>query len=144
MGKKKVEGALEGEELKVLAKTGSHERQDFSDNMSGGAHLWWRLAKPGDTLSLAIPVEKAGKYEVFAVFTKAGDYGIHKLSINDKVVIESLDLYNNGVIQTPEQSLGVFDLKQGDNTLNVTITGKNEKAVPNYMFGLDYLRLVAK
>ena len=141
---KKVEGALEGEDLKVLAKAGNPERQDFSDKMSGGAHLWWRLAKPGDTLSLAIPVEKAGKYEIFAVFTKAGDYGIHTLSINDAVVFKDLDLYNNGVIQTPEQSLGVFDLKQGENTLNVTITGKNEKAVPNYMFGLDYLRLVAK
>ena len=31
--------------------------------------------------------------------------------------------------------------EKGRNTLTVTILDKNEKAVPNYMFGLDYIRL---
>jgi hypothetical protein len=138
---RKVEGALEGEELKILEKAGIAERQDFTDKMSGGSHLWWRTAKVGDTLTLEVPAEKAGKYEIFAVFTKAGDYGIHTLSINGKEMIRDLDLYNNGVIVAPEQSLGVYDLKQGANALKVTITGSNPQAIKNYMFGLDYLRL---
>lgn len=143
---KRVEGALEGEEIKILEKTGNgeSERQNFSDAMSGGSHLWWRNGNVGDTLSLAVPVERAGKYEIFAVFTKAVDYGIHSLTINDKEAVKDMDLFNNGVIQTPEQSLGVFDLEKGDNTLKVTIVGANPSAVQSYMFGLDYLRLVPK
>lgn len=140
---RKVEGALEGEELKIIEKTaGIAERQDFSDKMSGGSHLWWRNANVGDTLTVAIPVEKAGRYEVFAVFTKAVDYGIHTLAINGKEAVKGLDLFNNGVIETPEQSLGTFDLKKGENTLGISITGANPQAVKSHMFGLDYVRLV--
>jgi hypothetical protein len=110
--------------------------------MSGGSHLWWRNANVGDTLAVAVPVEKAGRYEVFAVFTKAVDYGIHTLAINGKEAVKDLDLFNNGVIGTPEQRLGIFDLKKGENTLKITITGANPQAVKSYMFGLDYVRLV--
>ncbi|MFQ6036229.1 MAG: glycoside hydrolase family 172 protein, partial [Sedimentisphaerales bacterium] len=58
----KVKGALEGERLKILAKTaGNARRQDlfgFGPDWSGDAHLWWTGAKPGDILELAVPVKK--------------------------------------------------------------------------------------
>lgn len=58
-----VDGALEGESLKILAKSGGiTERQ--SGPWSRGAHLWWRGTKPGDTLDLAVPVAKARKYKL--------------------------------------------------------------------------------
>jgi hypothetical protein len=140
---RKVEGALEGEDLKIIEKTaGAAERQDFGDRMSGGSHLWWRDAKVGDLLSVAVPVEKAGKYDVFAAFTKAVDYGVHTITINGKEAAKDLDLFNNGVIVAPEQSLGTFDLDKGENTLKISITGANPQAIKSYMFGLDYLRLV--
>lgn len=37
--------------------------------------------------------------------------------------------------------MGVFDLKEGENVFSATITGANEKATPDYLFGLDYLIL---
>ena len=41
--------------------------------------------------------------------------------------------------------LGTFDLKTGENRLEVQITGTNEKARPkNYMFGLDCIVLKQK
>ena len=79
----KVPGAIEGETLKVLAKTGGNpQAQDmtgFGDQWSNDAHLWWTGAKPGDKLDLALPVAKAGKYKVLAQLTKAVDYGIVQL-----------------------------------------------------------------
>ena len=42
---------------------------------------------------------------------------------------------------TDRLELGIFDLKQGGNTLVVEIIGANEKAIKKHMFGLDYLQL---
>lgn len=140
---RKVEGALEGELLAIIEKTGGiADPQGLSDQWSGESHLWWRDAKPGDKLVLAVPVENPGTYDVRAAFTKAVDYGIHTISINGKEAVAKLDLYNDGVIAVPETSLGVHALDRGQNTLTVTVIGSNPKAVQKFMFGLDYIKLV--
>ncbi|MBX7256527.1 MAG: DUF2961 domain-containing protein [Candidatus Hydrogenedentes bacterium] len=140
---KKVEGAIEGETLREVERTGgSLSKQDAASyGWSGDAQGWWTDGKPGDTLTIGFPVEKAGRYKLLAVFTKAVDYGIAKLSVNGQSAGDPIDFYNDGVVSTPETSLGVFDLKAGENLLKVEITGANAKAVPRHMLGLDYLRL---
>jgi hypothetical protein len=137
----KVKGAIEGEAMKILQKTGTAEPQEW-DGTSGGYHLWWRDGhKPGDTLTLGFPVEKAGKYQVTAQFLKAVDYGIAQVAINGKKAGEPIDFFNNGVIATGPVELGTFELQAGENTIALTITGANAKAVRSYMVGLDYLLL---
>lgn len=115
----------------------------FGENWSGDAHLWWINAKPGDELVLAVPVKQAGDYKLLAQLTKAVDYGIVQLALDGQKLGGPIDLYNNGVVATGELDLGRHELTAGDHKLSVTITGANEKAVKNYMFGLDYLKLVA-
>ena len=66
---------------------------------------------------LAVPVAEAGRYEVLGRFTKAPDYGMHKLAVNGQPVKDPDDLYHKQVMAEDEQSLGVFDLTQGDNRL---------------------------
>ena len=78
---------------------------------------------------------------VFARFVKAVDYGIVQLSINGRDIGQPLDLFNDGVIVSEEVDLGVIDLMQGENHIKATISGANAKALKEYMFGLDYLRL---
>jgi len=60
----KIKGAIEGEKLKILGKTGGEpQEQDmtgFGEQWSNGAHLWWIGTKPGDKLDLALPVKQAG------------------------------------------------------------------------------------
>lgn len=140
---KVVEGALEGEILKIVERTGGDAVVQSSDGWgwSGEQQLWWRDGQPGDRLTVEFPVEKAGRYEVRAVFTKAIDYGILRLFINGQEVDAARDFFNNGVIATPEESLGVFDLAAGANTFTAEIVGANSEAVPAHMFGLDYLLL---
>jgi len=69
------------------------------------------------------------------------DYGIIQLAINGEKAGQPLDFFNNGVIQTAELPLGVFELREGQNVLSATVVGANEKALKEYMFGLDYLTL---
>lgn len=136
----RVAGAIEGEEMLIVQKTGEVTPQGI-DHCSNDQHLWWREGKPGDQLVLSFPAPAAGRYHVFARFVMARDYGVVQLSVNDQPVAEPLDLFNERVKVADERSLGVFELHAGDNVLAVKIVGANEKAEPKFMFGLDYLRV---
>ena len=143
---KRIPGATEGEQLKILSQTGGHtQEQDMTgmgESWSNDAQLWWTGAKPGDRLELALPVTKAGKYQLLAQFTKAVDYGILQLSLDGEKLGEPVDFYHDGVIATGETDLGTHQLSAGEHKLTIEITGANPKAVTSYMFGLDYVKLV--
>jgi hypothetical protein len=136
----RVKGALEGEELRILERTGDPAPQAI-EACSNEEHLWWRGAKPGDKLVLGFPAPAAGKYHVIVRCLKAGDYGIVQLSVNDQKAGDPIDFYNNGIKPTDEIKLGTFELTSGENRLTAEVTGANEKAQKGYMFGLDYIRL---
>lgn len=141
----KVKSALEGESLKVLSKTGGEpQEQDltaFAGQWSNDAHLWWINAKPGDRLELALPVARAGNYNLGMQLTKAPDYGIVQLYLDGEKLGEAIDLFHPSVIPTGVLPMGVHRLAAGQHKLAVEILGANEKAVKNYMFGLDYVKL---
>lgn len=138
----KVKGAIEGESMKVIRKTGSTQPQEW-DGDSGGAHLWWAGGQhPGDTLELAFNVAAPGRYQLSAQFLKAVDYGIAQLSVNGNNLGDPIDFYHHpGVVVGPPQELGSVELKAGQNTLAFTITGAHPNAKKSYLIGLDYLLL---
>lgn len=137
----RVDGAIEGESLKILRVTGVAEPQDWN-GVSAGRHLWWHAGmKPGDAIALAFAAPKAGKYRVLGRFLRARDYGIHQLAINGQKAGGPVDFFNPDAKPGNELDLGVFELKPGENEFTATVVGANEKAVKSYMLGLDYLRL---
>lgn len=141
----RVKGALEGEELKIVERTGGRtQRQDldhFGPGWSDNAHLWWTHGKPGDKLTIAFSVPADGAYKLIAQLTKARDYGIVQLYLDGAKLGEPLDLYNPSVVPTGPLDLGVHNLKAGEHRLTLELTGANEKAIKAYMAGLDYLKL---
>jgi hypothetical protein len=145
-GAKKIPGFFEGEQLKILSQTGGNpQEQDMTawgETWSNAAQLWWTGAKPGAKLELALPVAKAGKYQLLAQLTKAVDYGIVQLSLDGEKLGPPVDLFHDGVIPTGELDLGTHALSAGEHKLAVEITGANPKAVKSFMVGLDYVKLV--
>ena len=143
----KVSGAIEGEQMKILSKTGGNlQQQDMAawgEKWSNDAQLWWTDAQLGDKLELALPVAKAGQYQLLAQFTKAVDYGIVQLSLDGEKLGQPVDLFHDGVMATGEIDLGMRKLSAGEHKLAVEITGANPKAVKGFMFGLDYVKLKA-
>ena len=98
----RVPGAIEGESMKVLANTGGkvagQKVTEFGrtpDRWSGSEHLWWTGASVGSKLTLELPVEGEGRYEMLAVLTKARDYGIVQLSLDGKNIGGQVDLWNS-------------------------------------------------
>lgn len=146
----RVAGAIEGESMKILEKSAGDARSQKmggfkDDRWSQADHLWWTGAKPGSRLVLELPVPAAGRYEIFTVLTKARDYGIVQLRLNDQKIGQPIDLYNNPqVITTGILSLGTHNLSAGNHRLAIEIVGAHPYAVKAYMFGLDYVYLAKK
>ena len=139
-------GAIEGERLKVLAcSAGTAERQPLrhlEGQWSAYAQLLWTGASPGAKLDMGVRVSEAGKYELKAQFTKAPDYGIFQLYLDDQKLGGPIDLYSDKVMPGGEVSLGALDLSEGEHKLTAEVVGANEKAAKGYIFGLDYIKLV--
>lgn len=142
----KVKGALEAESLEIIKCTGgTHEIQDMSGFTDGfwsqDKHLWWKNPQQGDELVLELPVKEKGNYHLKAGFTRANDYGIFQLWLDDKKLGEPIDFYNTRVVSTGAIDFGSHSLKKGNHRLKIEFIGRNEKAVPNNMLGLDFILL---
>jgi putative membrane-bound dehydrogenase-like protein len=144
----KVPGALEGESMKVISKSrGAAQGQSMGgfamDRWSGNSQLWWTGAQPNDTLSLEFEVAEGGNYEPQLVLTKARDYAIVQISLDDAPLGEPIDGFNApDVITTGLLKFPIRQLTSGKHTLQVKILGKHPEAVPGYMVGIDFLKLV--
>jgi hypothetical protein len=79
------------------------------------------------------------------VLTKARDYAIVQLQLDDEPLGEPIDLYASGdVITTGEVVWGARKLTAGPHRLAIIVQGANAAAAKSYMVGLDYVRLIAK
>jgi len=140
-----AEGAVEGEFLKVLQKTGGGTRRqdmtEFKGKWGFAQQLFWTGTKPGDRLVVAVPVKAAGKYDLSVQLTKAGDYGIVQMYWGDEKLGEPVDCFSPEVVPSGEIGLGTRDLTAGQHKLVFEIAGKNEKS-RGLLFGLDYVRLI--
>lgn len=143
---KKVEGVIEGEEMKVLSVSkGSTAAQDlgmFGKNWSGDKQLWWTGAQIGDVLELGFKVDEEGEYKIEMQFTKAIDYGTFEMSIDNNDAFGKVDLFSADVTAFKTDAYDIGHLGKGRHKLKVKVVGSNELALKSYMFGLDYIKLV--
>ena len=143
----KVPGAIEAENMKVVEKTAGNIRNQAMGSFrkgkwSGSNHLWWTGAKPGSRLALEVPVDADGTYTIELAFTKAHDYGVIRVSLDDTVLEEGLDLYNHpDVVATGTLSYPGVNLTKGNHRLQIEIIGAHPEAKKAYMVGVDYIRL---
>ena len=75
------------------------------------------------------------------MLTRAPDYAIVQLYLDDKPLGGPLDLFatqvvTTGVLEFPDQ-----ELSAGEHRLTVEILGANPQAAKAYMVGLDYMQL---
>lgn len=137
------DGIMEGENMMMVeCSGGTHQTQ--SSSAWGWSHdnqLWWMDGKPGDFLILEFQSKEEGDFTLEGNFTKANDYGNFKLEINDKAWSGTFDGYNIRVIKQ-KVNLGKFHLNKGTNKLKIKLSGKNPKAIPRYMVGIDCIKVI--
>jgi hypothetical protein len=141
----RIAGAIEGEKLKILKKSGDFDAgpQDmtaFADGQwSGDSHLWVRPGKVGEWVNLQVPVTADGRFHLIVYLTKARDYGIVQFHVDGKPLGKPIDGFHaDTVVSTGAIDLGVVELKKGSATLRVEVVGTNPKSDGlRYMWGLD-------
>ena len=131
---------LEGELLKFETTGGTAEKQRLA-NCSRAEHLVWNDAKPGDKLVIRFAVPEAGRYSIELNLAMSPNYGRQKLSVNGTPVQHVIDGYSTRLYWL-HPKLGVFDLQEGTNTLEVEALEPNREAQAGNLFGLDYVFLI--
>ncbi len=113
---------IEGEDMTVVFQTnGSLVVQDetvFGSGWSNNKHLLWyknNLSDVGKNSSAVVTfrVKSTNRYSIKAVLSKAGDYGIAKLYIDNMLIGGPIDCYNSNVTRTPLLKLDTLNLNQG-------------------------------
>ncbi len=150
--------AIEGEGLVAVASSSGNAptteaglTASFWSVWSGDAQLLWQ-SSPGGTLTLPLDlaqgVTEAGSYRVWALLTRAGNYGIYEFAVNG-AVLGQLDLYIPGVALAEPKDLGVVELHApcpappggcAPNQLVITDVGKNAASTGRHI-GIDFLLL---
>ena len=107
---------------------------------SGNAQVWFQARDAGDTVTLAFDVPQAGTYDLSAVYTRAGDYGIHTLALDGMAIGSPFDGYGGGVVVAPPVDYGAVELSAGRHTFTFTVTGRNA-ASGGFFAGFDVFEL---
>ena len=142
-----VEGALEGETLQVRSCSGgTHEVQNlafFEGKFSRDAHRWWRDGAVGDRLVLQVPVRRAGDYRVTLGWTQANDFGKVLATLAGRPLGEVFNGYAPAVQPSAPFDGGTVTLSEGVQPLVLELVGRDPRALPRMMVGLDYVKLEA-
>lgn len=140
--------ATEGESLRVVEATGGKtEVQELVTNadigesiFSGGRQLWWRDAKNGNRLTVAVPVANAGRYKVILGGTAARDHGSVAISAEKTPILAEVDYFSD-TLGPATTNLGEHDLARGEWNLTIEMRGKHPSAT-GQLFGIDYVKLI--
>ncbi|MEU4195251.1 DUF2961 domain-containing protein [Kribbella sp. NPDC026611] len=106
---------------------------------SGGAQAWIHGTKPGDKTVFRFTVPTTGTYNLSTVLTRAADYGIVEVQVDNNPPT-TFDGYQPTGVSTSPLDLGTAPLTTGDHHLTLTLTTKNPSATA-YLAGLDLLNL---
>ncbi len=141
----KVEGALECEDMEVLAATEGipvEPQGGFEDGVwSATRQLWVQGNAPGDFVEIAFPAPAEGPCRILLYATRSWDYGVVTFSVNGKGTGYGVDLYNlegRSVATTGPLDLGVHEPRDGRFALRVEVVAGNPLSEgTRSFFGLD-------
>jgi arylsulfatase A-like enzyme len=141
-------GLIEAEDLPVIAKSrefpfGLQSSSGFTGGYwSKDGHMFAYGTQQGDWIELRLPEQEPGRYALELFMTKAGDYGIVAVFVNN-ARLGSFDLWSDrGVVPSGALKLENVELAGHKNVLRLEIEGKNPNATsPFFLFGIDGIRI---
>jgi hypothetical protein len=139
---------LEAEGLEITERRGvKANKQPMAQfgpgNWSGDAQLFIGDGRPGDGLTLALPVAKAGRYGLSALLTMAPGFGRIQFWLDGERLGDPVDLYAPRVIPSGRIVLTTKDLPAGLHAIRVEIAGKSPES-SGTASGIDCFELVSE
>ena len=146
-------GVIEGESMAVVrCDGGRHFPQQLRQpgrQWSGNRHLVWTHGSRGQSIAVEFDVGETGRYAVTLRMTKARDYGIFQLYLDEEKLGRPVDLFSVNLDVADPIAFDARPLAKGTHTLRAEAVGSNsDVAMPHgvgvHLFGLDYLVLEKK
>ena len=122
----------------------AQDMEGFGPAWRGSQQLFFQADHVGQGFELAVPVEKAGAYELRLIITRAQDYGTFKVRVagaETPSVPTIVDGAAPGVSRSNAIPCGRFNMKAGTNEILFTVTGKSS-ASSGMFIGVDAVQLV--
>ena len=144
-----IEGAIEAESLLDTAESSGDQARAlrFPGEWSAGRFLWYVADAKDDFVSIQVPLEAEGVYDVAMYLAQASDFGTFQLLVDGREVGQPFDGYNGSggvgsthVVRADEVGFGAIDLTAGNHTFEFRLVGKNPAAT-SYMLGIDCVLL---
>lgn len=131
-------------DLKVVEATdGEAQIQDqtaFGPYWDNNQQLWFTGHRQGAQMTVELPVEKTGSYELSVYYTTARDYAIVQVLLDGNPIGQPTDCYTPNVQAKDQTILGNVMLTAGVHRLTFRAVGKNP-ASTNYFIGVDAIGL---
>jgi len=136
--------AYEGEEIVGLVDGGDDEvsaqnMEFFGGQWSGGSQLLFQADAVGDSMKISVPSGEMS-VDLTVFFTKAPDYGVVQVMLDDKPLGEPFDAYADKVQRAPAHKLGTVALAGSEpHVLAFKVVGKNPES-GGYHVGIDCIK----
>ncbi|MCC7176817.1 MAG: hypothetical protein IT177_00330 [Acidobacteria bacterium] len=141
-----AQGWVEAETMAALVTAGATEVQTGETltvgQWRGDRQLRWTGGRPGAELRLPFTVPADGRYRVTVRFTRAPDYAVVEVSLDDAAAaLDRVNLYAPQVLAADPLAMGEHELKEGSHALRVAIVGSHPLATPLFTVGIDAVRI---
>lgn len=124
-----LEGAIEAEYLQLLESTPGMQVSPQGGIRprlwSASRHLWIVAKQPGDFVTVAIGGSHTQPASLRARMTKAPDYGIVRILVNDTVAVEEADLFHSDGVVTEMIELGRHSPREGRFDIRMELIGSH-------------------
>jgi len=117
----------------------------YGRQWSGDAHFLWD-GVAGQEARLRWVLGRSSRYRMVVQLTRAPDYGVCEILVDNKPVGVEVDLFSSRVELAPLVTLPDLPLEAGPHLLTLKLTGANPQASlfkkKGYLLGVDYFQLV--
>ncbi|HAA71564.1 MAG TPA: hypothetical protein DCE55_20675 [Planctomycetaceae bacterium] len=117
----------------------------YGRQWSGDAHFLWD-GVAGEEARLRWVLGKSSRYRMTVQLTRAPDYGVCEILVDNKPAGVTVDLFSSRVELAPLVTLPALSLEAGPHVLTLKLIGANPKASlfknKGYLLGVDYFQLV--
>jgi hypothetical protein len=140
-----VKGRYEVEQGGPVKVVGTPKGRVWSQNMrqwgahwSGDTQLIWMCREKGLEMTLAF--ESAAAKGLRIGLTKAPDYGMFDMYLDDVKLGKAIDLYDPKVLRAPDHEFRDVKITPGRHTLKIKCVGKRDQS-KSFLFGMDYIEI---
>jgi hypothetical protein len=129
--------AIEFENMPIVSSEGFNPALESLAQASNEGYVWCRPARRGGAIEFEVPIARAGRYRLSALYVRSPQGGIVQAYVNGEAAGRPCDTWGSMGLVGP-WLLGTYDVPAGPLHLRIKVEDRNPRS-DRYYFGLDCL-----